>query len=82
METPTLNKKQQKSSLSAKKVRSKETIKNVLAPLIPPEDYIVLKQILEQNLPKITEKVRVPWRDIKNIPKADRKKFKEDYRKK
>ncbi|KAJ8975247.1 hypothetical protein NQ317_007367 [Molorchus minor] len=80
METPTLSKKQKKLTLSAKKSRPKETIKNVLAtpyssywPKIAAEDHGNLKLILEKNLPKVCEKVQIAWRDMQNIPKADRK---------
>nr|CAH7740046.1 unnamed protein product [Callosobruchus chinensis] len=82
METPVLNKKQQKLSLSAKKSRPKETIKNVLSTpyafywpqISSPEDNCALKQILESNLPKIrVETAKIPWRELKHLKKSERK---------
>ncbi|CAH1116199.1 unnamed protein product [Phaedon cochleariae] len=91
MDTPVLNKKQQKASLSAKKNRPKETIKNVLAtpfnnnfwPEISQHDNKVLHKVLMANLPQIKEvKVNVPWNELKDIPKSDRKEFRAHYSKK
>ncbi|KAG5875501.1 hypothetical protein JTB14_036947 [Gonioctena quinquepunctata] len=88
METPTLTKKQQKSTLSTKRNKSKETIKNALAssfnnffwPKISSDDEEAVGRVLKNNLPRIKEnQVNVPWRELKNIPKVDRKKFREDY---
>nr|CAI5858865.1 unnamed protein product [Callosobruchus analis] len=82
METPVLNKKQQKQSLSAKKSRPKETIKNVLSTpyasywpqISSPEDNCALKQVLESNLPKIrVETAKIPWRELKHLKKLERK---------
>nr|XP_023021675.1 uncharacterized protein LOC111510051 isoform X1 [Leptinotarsa decemlineata] len=88
METPILTKKQQKLSLSAKKRKPKETIKNVLAssfnnffwPKVPSEHHGTLVEILKNNLPRMKEnRINTPWRELKKVPKADRKKFREDY---
>ncbi|KAJ8927576.1 hypothetical protein NQ314_019941 [Rhamnusium bicolor] len=88
METPTLNKKQQKSTLSAKKTKTKENIKNVVAtpydnsywPQISQEDHNTLEQILENNLPKIkNEKINIPWEKLKGTPKPERKKLRLEY---
>ncbi|VEN49062.1 unnamed protein product [Callosobruchus maculatus] len=82
METPVLNKKQQKLSLSAKKSRPKETIKNVLSTpyashwpqISSPEDNSTLKEVLELNLPKIrAETAKIPWRELKHLKKPERK---------
>ncbi|CAH2017130.1 unnamed protein product [Acanthoscelides obtectus] len=84
METPILNKKQQKQSLSAKKSRPKETIKNVLSTpyaaywpqISSPEDNSFLKQVLETNLPKIrVETAKIPWRELKHLKKPERREF-------
>lgn len=88
MEVPTLTKKQIKSTLSMKKTKAKQVIKNVLPspysntfwPELSVEDEIKLNNILEKNLPRIKgEKINVPWKDLKNIPKADRKNFRKEY---
>ncbi|KAJ8916819.1 hypothetical protein NQ315_005826 [Exocentrus adspersus] len=89
METPTINKTQKKSTLSAKKVRTKETIKNIVAapynnsywPRISPEDEETLKIVLQNNLPRIkADRIPVPWRVIKNIPKPERREFRNNFK--
>ncbi|XP_072387239.1 uncharacterized protein [Diabrotica undecimpunctata] len=91
METPVLTKKQLKSSLSAKKQRPKETIKNVLAlpfnnnfwPEVSAEDQKELKDRIIQHMPVIRDKqIKVPWKELKTVPKANRKAFRKEYNEK
>ncbi|XP_028128495.1 uncharacterized protein LOC114324822 [Diabrotica virgifera virgifera] len=91
METPVLTKKQLKSTLSAKKQRPKETIKNVLAlpfnnnywPEVSPEDQKELKDLIIQHMPMIRDKqIKVPWKELKTVPKANRKSFRKEYNEK
>ncbi|XP_057659467.1 ribonuclease P protein subunit p38-like [Diorhabda carinulata] len=88
METPILSKKQIKNSLSAKKNRPKETIKNVMKlpysnnfwPEISIKDQEELENILTKNLPRYyVKKTNIPWRELKNIPKPERKEFRTKY---
>ncbi|KAF7266645.1 uncharacterized protein LOC143206797 [Rhynchophorus ferrugineus] len=84
-EAPILTAKQKKSSLSAKKARTKETIKNSLYtpykqywPCINENHYDSLKESLDQYLPELLpEKVKVPWSDLKGIQKKNRKKIRQ-----
>lgn len=44
------------------------------------EAQIKMKTILSKNLPKVkTEKINIPWNEIKSVPKADRKNFRKEY---
>ncbi|RZC32967.1 uncharacterized protein BDFB_001708 [Asbolus verrucosus] len=86
MEPPTITKKQEKKALSGKKPK-KETIKNVLAkpfksywPLLTPEDNNHLKETLTRLLPRLkNDRIKVPYSKIKEIPKCERKKFREQH---
>ncbi|XP_060521260.1 uncharacterized protein LOC132698939 [Cylas formicarius] len=81
MQTPVLSKKQQKQSLSGKKGRHRDTIKNVLAspfakywPQISAEDCDVLRDVLEKNLARIVpEKPKIPWSELRKMAKEERK---------
>lgn len=88
METPVLSKKQMKNSLSAKKNRPKETIKNVIKlpynnyfwPEALTEDQEELENILRNNLPRYQDKkIQIPYHELKNIPKLERKDFRIKY---
>ncbi|XP_066253915.1 uncharacterized protein [Euwallacea similis] len=84
---PILTKKQQNSSFGAKKIKSKENVRNVLAspyckywPVISTEDSDCIHSILSQQLPKlINERVKVPWPELKKIPKCDRKAYRNNF---
>ncbi|XP_066140513.1 uncharacterized protein [Euwallacea fornicatus] len=84
---PILTKKQQKSSLGSKKIKSKENIRNVLAspyckywPVISAEDSEYIHSILLEQLPKlVNNRIKVPWLELKKIPKSDRKAYRNKY---
>ncbi|CAG9774086.1 unnamed protein product [Ceutorhynchus assimilis] len=80
-QTPTLTKKQQKATLSAKKGKTKVTIRNVLAtpfkkywPLVSQDQATILHEAISKELPKIVlDKLKIPWQELKKIPKQERK---------
>lgn len=44
------------------------------------EDQLKLRKILEKNLPLVkTEKINIPWKEIKDVPKTERKHFRNEY---
>lgn len=86
-EAPVLSKKQQNQSLSAKKTKTKTCIKNVLAtpfkkshwPCICEDHYNSLKAVLEEDLPRLVpEKVKISWKEMKHVPRNERKKFRQE----
>ncbi|KAF2883331.1 hypothetical protein ILUMI_22833 [Ignelater luminosus] len=87
MGTPVLSETQLKKTLSAKKKLKKTTVKNVLAapysnywPLLKTEDTTSLLDLLNEHLTKIKPtKVNIPWSELKNIPRLDRKEFRLNY---
>lgn len=87
METLVLSASQQKNTLRRKRNKKKETIKNVLGtpyayywPLVKNTDETNLRDVLAKNLPRLREnKVAIPYRDIKNIPKDQRKSYRTKF---
>ncbi|EFA08514.1 uncharacterized protein LOC103313796 [Tribolium castaneum] len=87
MATPTISKKDLQKTLSAKKKKKAEVIKNVLAkpyqnywPVLNSEDNFNLREALRKFLPRLKhDKVNIPYKDIKAIPREERKKFRENY---
>ncbi|KAJ3645825.1 hypothetical protein Zmor_023453 [Zophobas morio] len=87
METPTITKKQAKSTLSGKKKKKTEVIKNVLGkpfqtfwPSLSPGDSNQLRETLEKFLPRLYPfKINIPYKKIQSIPKQERKTFRQTF---
>ncbi|KAH1016176.1 hypothetical protein HUJ04_007444 [Dendroctonus ponderosae] len=86
-ETPVLTKKQRKTTLSARKTKTKITLRNVLVipfakywPIINGDDAKELYDVMSKDLPNmVVKKPKILFTELKNVPKADRKAFKKLY---
>ena len=87
MEANILSASQQKKTLRRKRNKKKETVKNVLGtpyahywPLVKNTDEKNLRDVLTTNLPRLREdKVAIPYKDIKNIPREERKSYRTKF---